>query len=736
MNKQILLRIFLLLFLSFLPGQSIRPEGYYKQLFMDGGVALTSRTTLPAADSLRYTWEYLATSNVTTQNTTIITSVIDPNGILLYPDNSPRFAMIYTNGGQSTDHGTSLGEEGRETIRKFYAEGGSYTGTCAGAFIASVTQSYDRRKNPSYYWIWPGCMTGTNLLNSETGHFIESGSALLDYYDFGGDSYIAAVRHNGGGYADTVGMPEGTEILLRYDYTGKPMHRKPSCWAYKASPYAGRIVVIGSHPEGVESGERLDLMKAILQYAADGKGIKRAKADLKNNIPRTMFDNRIPCYEKIGDRQYHHFRISVPSNAEFLNISLNGMQGYSFNIYACHNAPAFNSSVLPANKDITKTSNKMLSIDSPEEGEWFIGVELDTTVISTQGVAPVYSGAVEVLDGLPYTVTASYDNTIPLSHTISASAGLHGSIAPSGIVTVLNGASFPFLFSPDSAYEVDQLVVNGIVESTAMFYEMKDINQSGTINVSFRERVYYDTIIVDNGNSGTSKIGTWTASGGLEYYGTQSLYTGGIDSVTRMYIWSAAVIPGKAYSLNMWWTTLASRLSNVPVVIFDGDFAIDTIFVNQKEDGGKWNLLKQAVTITSDSIRIAVIHEGKESGTVCADAICLIGNPRTISGGHVSVDNQDISSQPIILLVGPNPFNPVAKISFSVPIKNTVELAIYNVRGALVRRLLSAQEMSIGRHAAFWNSTDDRGAAVSSGLYVFRLRIGETTRQFKATLIR
>jgi len=114
-------------------------EGFYKDLFMDGGVSLTSRISLPAATALGYSMEYLATGDGARQADVMIQNALDDNGYLLYPDGSPRFRCIYTNGGGATNHGNSLGEVGRSRIRDFYYNGGSYSGSCAGAFIASMS---------------------------------------------------------------------------------------------------------------------------------------------------------------------------------------------------------------------------------------------------------------------------------------------------------------------------------------------------------------------------------------------------------------------------------------------------------------------------------------------------------------------------------------------------------------------------------------------------------------------
>ncbi len=88
--------ILLLLLATFLPVE-INAQGYYKDVFMDGGIKLTSRTNLPAADFLNLSIEYFASERYTStfpptladtlrQNNLIIGTDKDLNGILLYPD--------------------------------------------------------------------------------------------------------------------------------------------------------------------------------------------------------------------------------------------------------------------------------------------------------------------------------------------------------------------------------------------------------------------------------------------------------------------------------------------------------------------------------------------------------------------------------------------------------------------------------------------------------------------------
>lgn len=392
---------------------SAQIEGFYKDLFMDGGVDLTSRTTLPSADALNLSMEFLATSDITLQDQLIINSPIDQNGRLLYPDGAPRFALIYTNGGSATNHGNSMGEEGRNRIRDFYYNGGSYSGSCAGAFIGSLSYMSSGVYEP-YYHIWPGRTEPTGLLDTYTGHFIPDDSPLLNYYNFGGDLYINNVYHNGGcTVRENINFPAGTEVLLKYDYPAKSMHERPSCWAYKDDEQTGRIVVIGSHPEGVTSGERLDLMKAILLYALDGFGEPQAKATLINGQTRIMdkvTSGNDPAYTKIGDKQYHHFAVEIPEGAKNLSVILSGNDEHDFNLYLNKDYFAFDGASEYFVKNVG--ANKSIELEDILPGTWYVGVKCETTVQSSlTGWGYSYSGNLEVLDGVEYSIAASWDTT-------------------------------------------------------------------------------------------------------------------------------------------------------------------------------------------------------------------------------------------------------------------------------------------------------------------------------------
>lgn len=71
----------------------------------------------------------------------------------------------------------------------------------------------------------------------------------------------------------------------------------------------------------------------------------------------------------------------------------------------------------------------------------------------------------------------------------------------------------------------------------------------------------------------------------------------------------------------------------------------------------------------------------------------------------------------------PNPFNPSTKISYTVPAKGQIELAIFDARGRRVNTLVSGS-VEAGTHAVTWTGLDAEGGPVSSGVYYVRLRDG------------
>jgi len=68
----------------------------------------------------------------------------------------------------------------------------------------------------------------------------------------------------------------------------------------------------------------------------------------------------------------------------------------------------------------------------------------------------------------------------------------------------------------------------------------------------------------------------------------------------------------------------------------------------------------------------------------------------------------------------PNPFNPETTIGYNLAEGGDVSLRIYNIVGQVVRTLVNERQ-SAGRYQVRWSGSDDRGVAVSSGIYFYQV---------------
>ena len=169
--------------------------------------------------------------------------------------------------------------------------------------------------------------------------------------------------------------------------------------------------------------------------------------------------------------------------------------------------------------------------------------------------------------------------------------------------------------------DVTECELSALDDQTTYYIAVRAYDRSGQMS-EYSDEVEFNSasgsvVFVDNGKAGTSSGGGWYVSGGANPYGANSFYS---RNTGARYNFDAAL--HGTYEVSLWWTEWPSRSTSVPVKIYDGDKLIDTVLVNQTEQGGQWNVLD--TYFFNDRARVTVVSEGNNHST-CADAVRFDG---------------------------------------------------------------------------------------------------------------
>jgi len=126
----------------------------------------------------------------------------------------------------------------------------------------------------------------------------------------------------------------------------------------------------------------------------------------------------------------------------------------------------------------------------------------------------------------------------------------------------------------------------------------------------------------------------------------------------------------------------------------------------------------------------------------CGDVLwpCFRGNAARTGNSFDITSAEDEYDQPSVYSdkLGrnyPNPFNPVTKINFTTAKKTDVNISVYNIKGQLVKTLVSAP-YTAGNHTVSWYGDDNEGMNVSSGVYFYKMETTEYKEIKKMLLLK
>lgn len=246
-------------------------------------------------------------------------------------------------------------------------------------------------------------------------------------------------------------------------------------------------------------------------------------------------------------------------------------------------------------------------------------------------------GDVQIGGNTPYRL--SYRAIIPRSGQcsnlavpvcVSASHIAYGSVRMEPVFMILGQSS---------AVAIAQAIGRGNID-----LHQVDVPQLQKTLIARGQRIYWEepteeiegTVIDSEDDNGVVKVGAWPASNSVSgYYGQNYLHDDNAAKGQKSVTFQLTVPAAGGYDVYLRWTSHPNRASNVPVTIhYDGGKA--THLVNQKSNGGQWNLLGR-YQLSPGTGSVVISNTGTD-GYVAADAV-LISKPTSTCIGVINAGN-------------------------------------------------------------------------------------------------
>lgn len=274
--------------------------------------------------------------------------------------------------------------------------------------------------------------------------------------------------------------------------------------------------------------------------------------------------------------------------------------------------------------------------------------------------------------------------------TVNASAGTGGTITPSGVVNVTEGANSNFSVTPGSGFQISALTVDGASAGALATYTFNSVVGHHTIDASFLDIAAPGVAVVSPAGGEAWAQGSvhdvrWTASDNQA-----------VDSVGVEYSTHGPIGP---------WVSVARGLANTGVYA--------------------WTV--PALDSDSALVRVTAFDPALNVGRGTSAALFQLGN------GTLEVGTDG----PVALALEyptPNPSASATRIGFSLPQSGSVRIEIFDLTGR--RAWVQEGLLSAGTHTQIWNGRASDGSAVGGGLYFVRLVTPWGTRGQRLVLLR
>jgi subtilisin family serine protease len=344
--------------------------------------------------------------------------------------------------------------------------------------------------------------------------------------------------------------------------------------------------------------------------------------------------------------------------------------------------------------------------------------------------------------------------------TITASAGPGGSIAPVGVVPVVEGASQAFSIQPAGGNHVLDVLVDGASVGSDTTYTFTGVTANHTIAASFSADLFTLTATAGAGGAVTRLPDLASYP-----YGTGVTVTAVPDSGWAFTAWSGdTTTTGNPLALLIVANrTMAAAFADTAppavqvlapngwLVLSIGDLltlswsALDNAAVTRVDlllsrtgAGGAYDSIATAVPNTGS-------YEWTATGPVTEEAFFKVvardaaGNLAADVGDSSFVIQQaaGVTERPVVDFelapVQPNPLHGAARVGFALPSASHVRLSVMDVQGREVA-VLAEGVFEAGRHQVRWDGAS--AGRVGPGLYFVRLSVAGRSLVRRAVVTR
>jgi hypothetical protein len=242
--------------------------------------------------------------------------------------------------------------------------------------------------------------------------------------------------------------------------------------------------------------------------------------------------------------------------------------------------------------------------------------------------------------------------------------------------------------------------------------------------------IYFEKII-DTGDPQCTLLGSgWFESANPGYWGNSKAMLNQIGNGEDYALFQPNLPSSTTYDVFAWWVHASNRCKDTPFVIYD-EYGVDTVKIEQSKNGSQWIHIG-SYHFQGDSTDQVIISDAAIDGIyIVADALRFISYDSSIAT-YIKHKQKPRKTDDFQLFQNfPNPFNPETTIHFIIDYPNQVSLKVFSLNGQEVASLIEGKRLGSGIHEVRF-----RGNDLSSGIYIYRLRIGNEAQHMKMVLLR